>query len=377
MRARATVPSNEAHHDQPYALIPSTESATDRRRHRTSRGVARRTATATSRSTDRSSSPSRALAQRVWMFPAVAEACERLRRACEDPYAGLPRIAAIIETDPVLSLRTIIGANSHATSAPCCDTALDAVQALGVERVAAVVGACPTYDLLAPDWRWGAPLAKHRVRSLAVAELTGILAAQHAQPTRERLRVAALLRGLGVLAFTRRAAAYGASRTSVQADRILADAEQMTIRRLPLPTRLISLIEGSWSAAPQGEAAILALACMVVRRRSDTRGDTRALRTLAQAAGVSETALRDALALPPIMFPAAARGAQSPLSSRQHAILAARAEGLTAKQIALRLGITSSSVRSHALGARRALGVTSTHEAILLARNAGWLPAAS
>lgn len=64
----------------------------------------------------------------------------------------------------------------------------------------------------------------------------------------------------------------------------------------------------------------------------------------------------------------------SRLTARQRAVLAHMANGLTAKEIAAKLGISERSVRTHISGLYRRLGVHGRVPAVALAIELGLLP---
>ncbi|GAA4682175.1 LuxR C-terminal-related transcriptional regulator [Phytohabitans rumicis] len=61
------------------------------------------------------------------------------------------------------------------------------------------------------------------------------------------------------------------------------------------------------------------------------------------------------------------------LTDRQAAILALVAAGVTAPAVATQLGIKPETVRKQLAAARRRTGTTSTREALLIARERGWM----
>ena len=89
--------------------------------------------------------------------------------------------------------------------------------------------------------------------------------------------------------------------------------------------------------------------------------------------GLSPTRLRDVLceldgneALPRYIAP-------SPFTSRERDVLLLLSEGLTYKQIAARLGNSPSTVRTHLNNVYQKLGVVDRAQAVLLAKQRGWL----
>ncbi|MEV0647477.1 helix-turn-helix transcriptional regulator [Phytomonospora sp. NPDC050363] len=95
------------------------------------------------------------------------------------------------------------------------------------------------------------------------------------------------------------------------------------------------------------------------------------IKSLRAAGGTSH--LTEAVALQRTAMPRALPAASSPLTPRQHEILAHLAEGLTTHQIARTLELSSNTIASHLQHIYRAIGANNAPHAIRIAMQAGLL----
>ncbi len=97
------------------------------------------------------------------------------------------------------------------------------------------------------------------------------------------------------------------------------------------------------------------------------------MESIAGSLGLSTKGLRDVLAASDA--PPRERRSQQPcpLTPGEHRIVSELAKGHVYKEIAAELGLSVSTVRTHLYNTYRKLGVTDRAQAILLAKDSGWI----
>ena len=146
-------------------------------------------------------------------------------------------------------------------------------------------------------------------------------------------------------------------------------------RRWGLPQQLAAAIEHHHADDATGEAALVRLADMLAHYAQGQAIAPDQLLAVARRvgprpAGPARGALR---ASRPAARPAQRSTTPCPLSARELEVLKRLAEGKVYKQIALELGLSTSTVRTHLHNVYGKLGAVDRAQAVLIASERGWL----
>jgi putative nucleotidyltransferase with HDIG domain len=322
----------------------------------------------------------------VTAIPALAEARRRVIDLCERQTATPTDVADAIESDAVLAIAVMRAANNGGGRAGRIAGVREAVEALRVDRVREVAAALSTYDFLDQP---GAATARHeRFRRHAVAvrnaaERVGEIARlAHV----DELALAALLHDVGGLVL---AELYGpehtaASQSLTPEDRVRNERRELGIdhalvgavlvRRWALRAPIASAIERHHAPDATGHAAAIRLADMVVHHAAGDPVSADAMREAAAALEISEETLSGLLYDFPHGGERRRRATEPcPLSVREIDALRGLAEGKVYKQIAHELKLSVSTVRTHLHNVYRKIGAVDRAQAVLIARDRGWL----
>jgi putative nucleotidyltransferase with HDIG domain len=206
-------------------------------------------------------------------------------------------------------------------------------------------------------------------------------------PERDELVTAALLHDIGRLVISklhpgRRAYFDAASRTPEQ--RIHDEREQLGIdhalvggvlaRRWNLPQRIAVAIERHHAEDAEGLAAIVATADMVGHYSQGEAVMPERLRATAKRCGLGPDALRELLyELPYSRHESQRVNEPCPLSSRELDVLRHLSEGMVYKQIAGEMQLSVSTIRTHLHNVYGKIGAVDRAQAVLTARDRGWI----
>ncbi len=325
-------------------------------------------------------------------FPALAAARDRLLRAADGQPATGELIAAV-ESDVALAVATLRRANRGRRYAA---SAVEAVELLTADDLRAIATSVPTFDVLERAPVWDAAPERFRLHALATQRAAERIAAATGYPERDRLMITALLHDVGKLLLLRaRPSDAGQVLGGARAAQERIDHERRTFgvdhaiaggelaRRWGLPDAVARAIEHHHGPDPDGDAAHIRLADLLVHHTHGGAAAPDELLACAQAVGLEGPQLRTILyelSCPSDGPPRASD--PCPLSARELQILERLAEGKVYKQIALELDLAASTVRSHLhniygkLGAAAApSGAMDRAQAVLLASERGWLSA--
>ena len=260
---------------------------------------------------------------------------------------------------------------------------MDALTPSGVRVIASSL---ETYDPF--DTEGSFPRAYERFRRHALATRFAAdrvaNAARIGQP--DELAIASLLHDVGKLVLAQLYGDdYGASPAAENPeDRIRRERRELGIdhalvgavlvRRWGLKPQISAAIERHHSPDADGHAAVIGLADGIVHHSSGDRVSLDGMMALAGQLDLSEDALRGLLYEFPHAGTQRRRASEPcPLSTREVDALRGLAEGKVYKQIAQELGLSVSTIRTHLHNVYRKIGAVDRAQAVLLARDRGWI----
>jgi putative nucleotidyltransferase with HDIG domain len=319
-------------------------------------------------------------------MPALFEARRRLLGLCDRSSSSPSEVADAIEADSALAIAVMRAANNGTGPSGRTGGVREAVEALEIESVRSLAEGIETYDVL------GAPGAasdrNERFRRHAVAVRIGAERVGDAArlPQRDELAVAALLHDVGKLVL---AQLYGdgpetESRDQSPEERARQERRELGIdhalvgavlvRRWGLPKIVASAVERHHAPDATGHAAAIRLSDMIVHHAAGDPVQVESMREAATALGLDERALSTLLFEFPHASEKRRRAAEPcPLSMREMDALRGLAEGKVYKQIAQELTLSVSTVRTHLHNVYRKIGAVDRAQAVLIARDRGWL----
>jgi len=321
----------------------------------------------------------------VTALPALAEARARVLGLCDKPATSSNELAEAVEADAALAIAIMRAANNGDGPSGRTGGVREAIEALSVPRVQKLADGLETYDVLeAPGVtadRWER-FRRHGVAVRVGTERIGELARL---PQRDELAVSALLHDVGKLVIVQ---LYGEPRGTegreTPEDRVRNERRELGIdhalvgavlvRRWGLPPVIAGAIERHHSPDASGHAAAIRLADLIVHLAAGDPVSTDAMRATASELDIDETTLSGLMFEFPHVGERRRRATEPcPLSSREIDALRGLAEGKVYKQIAQELTLSVSTVRTHLHNVYRKIGAVDRAQAVLIARDRGWL----
>jgi putative nucleotidyltransferase with HDIG domain len=321
----------------------------------------------------------------VSRMPVLAESRRRLLVASEDGAQSTGELADAVESDVGLTIavmRAATGADGQAADGGGVRQAIEALSPAGLRAVGASI---ETYDPFEAPSAWAERQERFRRHAVATRHAADRIAELARLNARDELAVAALLHDVG-----RRVLAelYGdfelddpdatpdervrRERRELGIDHALVGA--VLVRRWSMPPSIAMAVERHHSPQAQGNAAAIRLADLVVHYASGEPAPPEALTRAADALGLD----RDRLA--PLLYDFPHAGAPRrrasdpcPLSVREVDALRGLAEGKVYKQIAQELSLSVSTIRTHLHNVYRKIGAVDRAQAVLIARDHGWI----
>jgi putative nucleotidyltransferase with HDIG domain len=323
--------------------------------------------------------------EQVEQMPVLAESRERLLRLTSKQGVEADEIAEAVEADPALAIAVMRAVNGSgrrvASGVP------QAVDALGARGVARATSKLETYEFFALGNGWrGMPdrFRRHAIATRRAVERVGEVARL---PGRDELALAALLHDVGKLVMTRLYRSYdelSAHPALTPEDRVRSELRELGVdhalvggvlaRRWGLPPQVARSIERHHSAEADGPAAAVRLADLIVNHAHGAAVSSEAVETSAGRLGIDQAKLRALLYEYPYSRPdRRRRSAPCPLSAREIDALRGLAEGKVYKEIAEEMSLSASTVRTHLHNVYRKIGAVDRAQAVLLARDRGWI----
>jgi putative nucleotidyltransferase with HDIG domain len=323
----------------------------------------------------------------VERYPVLVESRERVITAATSDTARPGDIVEAVESDVALTIAVLRQANRTGHKAGGIAGVPAAVEMLKPAGVLALAGTAPSFDFFEPSGAGELKPERFRVHALATQRAADRIGRVVGWAERDELAVAALLHDVGRLVISRLHPGYkvyfdAAARTPEQ--RLREEREQLGIdhalvggvlaRRWNLPQRIAVAIERHHADDAEGLAAMVATADMVAHYCQGEAIAPERLRAAADRCGLGDRALRDLLYELPLPTQDATRISEPcPLSSRELDVLRHLSEGMVYKQIAGEMHLSVSTIRTHLHNVYGKIGAVDRAQAVLLARDRGWI----
>jgi putative nucleotidyltransferase with HDIG domain len=320
----------------------------------------------------------------VSRLPAHAEARRRLMEQVEVGAVSPNEIADVIESDAALAITVMRAANNGNGPSGRVAGVGEAVASLGGPTVRALASSVGTYDQL--EATSSAVYERFRRHAVAVRHAADLVADAARLGQRDELAVAALLHDVGRLVLIElygteyARAASGETpderihreRRELGIDHALVGA--VLVRRWGLRGSSATAIERHHSPDAEGHAAAVGLADAIVHHAAGEPIAPDALTAAAERLGLDAESLRALVYEFPHAGPTRRRSSEPcPLSAREIDALRGLAEGKVYKQIAQELSLSVSTIRTHLHNVYRKIGAVDRAQAVLLARDRGWI----
>jgi putative nucleotidyltransferase with HDIG domain len=323
----------------------------------------------------------------VERFPVLIESRERVIAAATAENVAVGDIVEAVESDVALAIGVLRHANRGGLVAGGVAGIPAALEALKPAGVLAIAGTAPSFDFFESNGGWELKPERFRVHALATQRAADRIGRMVGWDERDELAVAALLHDVGRLVISRLHPGYkvyfdAIARTPEQ--RLREEREQLGIdhalvggvlaRRWNLPQRIAIAIERHHADDAEGLAAMVATADMVGHYCQGEAIAPERLRAAAGRCGLDSEGLRDILYELPLPTQDATRISEPcPLSSRELDVLRHLSEGMVYKQIASEMHLSVSTIRTHLHNVYGKIGAVDRAQAVLLARDRGWI----
>ncbi|MFL5899353.1 MAG: HDOD domain-containing protein [Solirubrobacterales bacterium] len=323
----------------------------------------------------------------VERFPVLVESRDRVIAAATAETARSGDIIEAVESDVALAISVLRQANRGGLNAGGVAGVPAAVEVMKPAGVLAIAGTAPSFDFFEPSKGWELKPERFRVHALATQRAADWIGRAVGWAERDELAVAALLHDIGRLVISRLHPGYkvyfdAASRAPEQ--RLREEREQLGIdhtlvggvlaRRWNLPQRIAIAIERHHADDAEGLAAMVATADMVAHYCQGEAIAPERLRSGAERCGLGPEALRDLLYELPLPTQDPTRISEPcPLSARELDVLRHLSEGMVYKQIAGEMHLSVSTIRTHLHNVYGKIGAVDRAQAVLLARDRGWI----
>ncbi len=320
-------------------------------------------------------------------FPALAESRNRLLRLVRSDQPAVSDVVEAVESDVALVIAVLRIANRARSSKKGKVASIpEAVSILTPGGVEALASRTQVYDFFERTPVWDAAPERFRLHAVATQRAADQVARAIDYRGRNEILVSALLHDIGKLVLAHAYPGYprhihGGARTPEE--RVHAERRELGVdhavvggvlaRRWGLPARLATAIERHHSEEAETEAAIVRLGDMLAHYGHGMPVDPRELARAARALDISGDQLRSVMYELP--YPHGDRRSVEPcsLSTREVEVLRSLRDGKVYKQIAVDLGLSTSTVRTHLHNTYAKLGAVDRAQAVLIATQRGWI----
>jgi len=319
-------------------------------------------------------------------LPALAESRERLLRASDGQGSSPASLAEAIESDVAVTTAVMRAAGGAAHLKGSSGGVRQAIEALGAPGVRQVVASLETYDPFESPGAAAERYERFRRHAVATRHAADRIAELARLPERDELAVAALLHDVGRLVLAEMYEQFDQldDRRMAPDERVRYERRELGIdhalvgavlvRRWRLPRGIAAAVERHHAPEADGNAAAIRLADLVVHH---AHGDAAPAETMVDAAsrlGIERRRIAALLYEFPHSGETPRRATDPcPLSVREVDALRGLAEGKVYKQIARELSLSVSTIRTHLHNVYRKIGAVDRAQAVLIARDRGWI----
>jgi len=295
-----------------------------------------------------------------------------------------PEAVTAVESDLALCVAVVRRANAGSARREQIASVPDALERIGALGLKEIVAGATSFDFFEQTTPWGAAPQGHRLHALATQRAAARLARALAYARTDELLVAALLHDIGKLVLVHADMRYSdlpdhaalTPERRVEGERRALGVDHAVVggvlaRRWALPPQLAHAIERHHQANETGLAGMVRLSDMIARFEAGYPVDAGEMKSAGSNVGLDVAGLREVLSSEP---GERRRSTQpSPLTPGEHRVIGELANGKLYKEIATTLGLSVSTVRTHLYNTYRKLGVSDRAQAILLAKEHGWI----
>ncbi len=320
-------------------------------------------------------------------LPVLAEARLNVLALTSAPNIAVAELVAAVESDPALALKVMRAANDGRGTPELLDTALGAIDRLGVGAVRDLAETAKTFDFFERAGGWDLAPQMFRLHGLTTQRAADRIAGEIFHTKRARLSLSSLLHDVGKLVLLRAYPGYPAQvhrAARLPEERIHCERRELGVdhalvggvllRRWGMPGTVAGPVEHHHDLEAKGDAALVRLADMLAHYQRGSAIAPAEMLSSAHAIDLSERDLRR------LMTGLSGDPGQRrtlvdpcPLSSRELRVLHRLSQGSVYKEIALELELSASTVRSHLNKIYRKLGARDRAQAVLIASRRGWL----
>jgi len=319
-------------------------------------------------------------------FPVLVESQARVMKAATAETARIGDVVAAVEADVALTIAVLRAANRGGPpqGAATIPEALDVLKPSGV---LAIAGTASVFDFFEQNGGRDLRPERFRVHALATQHAADQVGRAVGWPDRDELAVASLLHDVGrlvIISLHPSHRAYFDAVSNTPEHRIREERDQLGIdhalvggvlaRRWNLPQQIAVAIERHHADDAEGLAAMVCLADMIAHYSQGEAVSADALRAAARRVGLDPESLRQVLYELPYPRQAGAKIAEPcPLSARELDVLRHLSEGMVYKQIASEMQLSVSTIRTHLHNVYGKIGAVDRAQAVLAARDRGWI----
>jgi putative nucleotidyltransferase with HDIG domain len=322
----------------------------------------------------------------VEKFPVLLESRARVMNAATAETARLAEMVEAVESDVGLAVSVLRFAN-RSGGVGSIGSIPEAIEILRPSGVLAIAGTAPVFDFFESNGGREMRPERFRVHALATQQAADEIGRAVGWEDRDKLAVASLLHDIGRLVISNlhpgdrghldAVAKTPEQRLREERDRLGIDhalVGGVLARRWNLPQRIAVAIERHHAEDVEGLAALVATADMVAHYSQGEAVAPERLHASAKRCGLGPDGLRDLLYELPYRRSEASRIVEPcPLSARELDVLRHLSEGMVYKQIAGEMQLSVSTIRTHLHNVYGKIGAVDRAQAVLTARDRGWI----
>jgi putative nucleotidyltransferase with HDIG domain len=319
-------------------------------------------------------------------LPALVESRQCLLRASDGESSSPASVADAIESDVALTTAVMRAAGDAAHVNGSSGGVRQAIDTLGTRGVQQVAASLETYDPFESPGVVAQRYERFRRHAVATRHAADRIAELARLPDRDELAVAALLHDVGRLVLAEMYEQFDQldDRRMAPDERVRYERRELGIdhalvgavlvRRWRLPRGIATAVERHHTPEADGNAAAIRLADLVVHYAHGDVAPAEAMVDAASRLGLERGRIAPLLYEFPHSGETPRRATDPcPLSVREVDALRGLAEGKVYKQIARELSLSVSTIRTHLHNVYRKIGAVDRAQAVLIARDRGWI----